>query len=98
MLEGVDCWSNRLTSVDLSSNTNLVDFFCDYNNVQDLGFILTNAEKGGLAPGSYIYVQPNPLSDFALTNQIPILQNTYQINVEDRVFSAGVRSKNVRSQ
>ena len=68
------CNSNQLTHLDLSGCTNLNYVQCDNNQLTNLSSFVLNAQQGGLGTGSSVYVSGNPLSLYALTNQIPALQ------------------------
>ena len=81
-LRVIDVHSNSVTSLaGLEGLTQLDWLGVSENNISDLAPLVVNASVGGLGTGSVVYVGGNPLSDFALTNQIPVLSNTYGVIV-----------------
>jgi Leucine-rich repeat (LRR) protein len=81
-LRVIDVHSNHVTSLaGLEGLTQLDWLGVSENNIADLAPLVVNASVGGLGPGSVVYVGGNPLSAFALTNQIPVLSNTYGVIV-----------------
>jgi Leucine-rich repeat (LRR) protein len=55
--------------------TNLTSLYLEFNQISDLTPLLTNALRGGLGFGDKVWLQNNPLSEFAQTNQIPFLRS-----------------------
>jgi Leucine-rich repeat (LRR) protein len=74
-LRYVNCRSNRIAALDLSGCTQLTYLDCRTNELTDLSSLVTNALQGGLGAGDQVYLSGNPLSDFAVTSQIPYLQS-----------------------
>jgi Leucine-rich repeat (LRR) protein len=80
-LRYLGCENNQLTNLDLTDCTNLVELYCGNNQLTDISSLVTNASRGGLGSGDKVWLSGNPLSQFAVTNQIPILQNIYGVIV-----------------
>jgi len=49
--------------------------------VHDIQPLITNANNGGLGPGDHVTLDIRPLSERAINIDVPILQNTYGVNV-----------------
>ena len=69
------CYSTLLTNLNLAGCTNLSEVNCSYNQLSDLSSFVSNAAVGGLGTGDTLHLESNPLSPYALTNQIPYLTN-----------------------
>jgi len=68
--------NNSITDIDsLSSMTNLLDLRLHNNLITNIGALVTNSLNDGIGTGTLVRLQGNPLSSFALTNDIPILTN-----------------------
>ncbi len=78
-LNSLYCSENRLTDLDIAGLTDLWEVNCSSNQITDLSSFVSNATAGGLRSCS-VDVRANPLSDFAKTNQIPILRG-YGVSV-----------------
>lgn len=74
-LTNLYCYNNRLATLDISSCTNLTLVQCISNNLTDVSSFITNAARGGLGMSNAVYLIGNPLSQYAITNQIPILES-----------------------
>jgi Leucine-rich repeat (LRR) protein len=68
------CYSNQLTNLAVEDCLRLTLLDCSHNQLTDLATLVTNAVQGGLGAGDTVWLSGNPLSSFAVTNQIPILQ------------------------
>jgi len=67
---------NQITdTTPLVGLTSLRGLNLAYNQVTDLDPLIQNAANGGLGQGEPLYLWGNPLSNFARTNQIPILES-----------------------
>ena len=73
--------NNKLTALNLSGCTNLTWLDLMANQLTDLSALVTNAAQGGLGVGDTVYLYSNPLSQFARTNQLFKLTNTYHVTV-----------------
>ena len=65
----------------LATLTNLYRAHLSGNQITDLQALIDNAAAGGIGVGDQLELLSNPLSDFALTNQIPILRDVYGVDV-----------------
>jgi len=74
-LSSLDCSSNQLAILDVSTCPSLASLNCSTNLLTDLSSFVANACSGGLGLNDTVYLQDNPLSEFARTNQIPSLQS-----------------------
>lgn len=74
-LKNLFCDNNNLSALDISSCTNLTTVVCTSNNFSEISSFITNASRGGLGTGDEVYLMGNPLSAFAITNQIPSLKS-----------------------
>ncbi len=82
LLEQINLNYTDIDNIDfISGLTNLFRLRLLGNEISDLGAVITNAMQGGLGAGNDLYLTGNPLSDFAKTNQIPTLIDTYGIDV-----------------
>jgi hypothetical protein len=75
------CESNQLTNLDVSGALRIGIIYCIDNQLTDLSSLVTNALRGGLGTGDAVILNGNPLSSFAKTNQIPVLES-YGVEVE----------------
>lgn len=57
----------------LENAVSLTNLVAATNNIEDLSVLLTCLAAGGLPPGSRVDVSNNPLSNEAVSNQIPVL-------------------------
>ena len=80
-LRDLFCRNNKLTSLNLSGCTNLNWVDLMVNQLADLSALVTNAAQGGLGAGDTVYLFGNPLSQYARTNQLFKLTNTYHVTV-----------------
>ena len=65
----------------LAALTNLYRAHLSGNEITDLQALVDNAAAGGLGSGDQLELNDNPLNDYAITNQIPILRDVYGIDV-----------------
>jgi hypothetical protein len=65
----------------ISVNQEGVSLQWEQNKISDLTGLVQNAAAWGLGTGNTVRLDDNPLSDFAKTNQIPILIDTYGVSV-----------------
>jgi len=72
-LTNLFCNNNNLSTLDISTCTNLTLVQCTGNSLVDIASFITNASRGGLGTGDVVYLNFNPLSQYAKTNQIPAL-------------------------
>jgi len=72
-LTNLYCENNNLGALDVSACTNLTIVQCMSNSLVDISSFITNASRGGLGTGDVVYLIGNPLSQYAKTNQIPML-------------------------
>ena len=80
-LQVLNLESNQVSDISaLSGLTKLFAVLLKSNLITDLSGLITNTSLGGLGSGDYVYLQGNPLSSFAHTNQIPFLTN-HQVTV-----------------
>ena len=69
------CYSTLLTNLNLDGCTNLTQVYASDNQLTDLSSFVSNAAQGGFGPGAVLFLENNPLTQYALTNQIPYLTN-----------------------
>ena len=74
-LTNLFCNNNNLGTLDISACTNLTIVQCMSNSLVDVASFVTNASRGGLGTGDVVYLIGNPLSQWAITNQIPSLKS-----------------------
>ena len=72
-LTDLRCSGNLLTQLDVSALVKLRDVNCSSNQLFDLSSFVANAARGGIGTGAVIRAGGNPLSQYAITNQIPAL-------------------------
>lgn len=65
----------------LAALTNIHTAHLNGNQITDVQPLISNAAAGGLGHGDRLELVYNPLSEFARTNQIPILRDVYGIDV-----------------
>jgi internalin A len=65
----------------LNNLTNLTALNLSNNQISDLSALIQNAEQGGLGPGDEIWLEGNPLTQYARTNQVPRLRDLYGVIV-----------------
>jgi len=81
-LRVLDVQSNNVTTLTGLEGLSKLDWLgVSGNSISNLSPLVVNASLGGLSTGCVVYAGGNPLSDFALTNQIPTLSNTYGVIV-----------------
>jgi internalin A len=81
-LTSLNAGATQITNIDdLATLTNLHMLELWNNAITNLAPLVNNASNGGLGSGDTVWLQNCPLSDFALTNQIPTLTNDYDVNV-----------------
>ena len=69
------CYNNQLTNLDVTGCPRLTLVDCSSNRLTDLSELVTNAARGCLGVGDTVWLGGNPLSEFAVTNQIPFLES-----------------------
>jgi Leucine-rich repeat (LRR) protein len=89
-LQYLNCQWNQLANLDVSSCVSLQLLDCQTNQLSDISSFLINASKGGLGVGDSVYLYANPLSDFAITNQIPILTDINHVTVSTNQYPDSV--------
>ncbi len=82
-LEALDVSDNQITNISaLSTLLHLRWIDLSHNRLTDIDVLITNAANGGITNGHTVILIDNPLSDYALTNQIHVLTNDYRVTVE----------------